>query len=125
MVAVMAVVSWVEVWRLEGAAAGSKIHTWADALWWAVVTLFTVGYGDMYPRAAPGRVAGVVLMISGIALFGWLTASLASLFVESEDKVAMKGDHQCLESVVLFGFRSTAGSASRLFCASTLLSVRS
>jgi voltage-gated potassium channel len=57
-----------------------------------VVTLFTVGYGDMYW----GRAAGVVLMISGIALFGGLTASLASLFVEKEDKVVKKGDHQHL-----------------------------
>jgi voltage-gated potassium channel len=96
LVAVVAGVSWLEVWRLESVHPGSSIHSLPDALWWAVVTLFTVGYGDLYPHTIGGRIAGIVLMVSGIALFGWVTASLASLFVENEDKATKRRDHQQL-----------------------------
>jgi voltage-gated potassium channel len=78
------------VWRFESVHRGYPIHHWYDAAWWAVVTLFTVGYGDLYPRTAEGRVAAVLMMIVGIALFSWITAALASLFVENEGKVGSK-----------------------------------
>lgn len=51
-----------------------------------MVTLFTVGYGDLYPKTPEGRISAVALMFVGIALFGWVTAALASLFVENEGK---------------------------------------
>lgn len=54
------------------------------ALWWAVVTLTTVGYGDLVPHSAWGRVLGVVVMISGIGLVSTLTGNLASLLVERQ-----------------------------------------
>ena len=54
----------------------------ADSLWWTIVTITTVGYGDIYPASLGGRVVGVLLMLFGIGFLGLLTATLASSFVE-------------------------------------------
>ena len=66
------------------------IDTYWDALWWAVTTITTVGYGDTYPLTPAGRVVGMLLMLVGIALFGVLTAAVAAYFVhrtgEEEEK---------------------------------------
>jgi voltage-gated potassium channel len=53
-----------------------------DALWWAVTTMTTLGYGDRYPTTGMGRVVGFGLMLSGIAVLGVVTATLASWLVE-------------------------------------------
>jgi len=57
-----------------------------SSLWWVVVTMTTVGYGDLYPVTPWGRVLGMVVMISGIGLTSTLTGSLASLIVERHAK---------------------------------------
>ncbi len=67
----------------ETRADGSSIQTFPDALWWAITTVTTVGYGDTYPVTAEGRVVAAALMVVGIALFGVLTAGVAAYFVES------------------------------------------
>jgi len=82
---VLTVMAAFLAWRYETASPSSNIQSWQDAAWWAVVTLMTVGYGDLYPKTAEGRIAGVVVMVVGITLFGWVTASLASMFVESDE----------------------------------------
>ncbi|MFT4282779.1 potassium channel family protein [Microbacterium sp.] len=63
-------------------SAGGTITSLGDALWWAVVTITTVGYGDFTPITVQGRVIAVGLMVGGIALIGVVTATLASWIVE-------------------------------------------
>lgn len=83
VIAIMFAAAGLEV-AFEAHATGSNIHNYGDALWWAVVTVTSVGYGDKYPVTAAGRAVAVVLMITGIALFGVVTASIASYFVEQD-----------------------------------------
>jgi voltage-gated potassium channel len=64
---------------------GATIHSFADALWWAVVTITTVGYGDMVPVTLVGRAVAFILMLGGIAFFSGVTANLASFLVRSHD----------------------------------------
>jgi voltage-gated potassium channel len=73
--------AWL-VLLFEEKAKGSNIHTYPDALWWAVVTVTTVGYGDRFPVSEGGRVVAVILMLLGIGLIGVLTATVASVFVK-------------------------------------------
>ena len=57
-----------------------------DSLWWAIVTLTTVGFGDIAPTTFGGRIIGVVLMIFGIGVLGMFTATVAGMFVEQRLK---------------------------------------
>lgn len=66
---------------LEGSAL-------SDGLWWAIVTMTTVGYGDFFPTTLGGRIAAAVLMILGIGLLAIITASVAAHFFEDDDKDA-------------------------------------
>jgi voltage-gated potassium channel len=54
--------------------------TVGDAFWWGIVTITTVGYGDIVPKTFAGRAAGVALMVTGVAVLGVLAGSLAALF---------------------------------------------
>jgi voltage-gated potassium channel len=73
--------AWL-VLLFEERAKTSNIHNYPDALWWAIVTVTTVGYGDRYPVTEGGRVVAVILMLVGIGLIGVLTATVASVFIK-------------------------------------------
>ncbi|CAN5293729.1 potassium channel family protein [soil metagenome] len=66
----------------ERHAPGASIVTFPDGLWWAIVTMTTVGYGDLYPVTDVGRWIAVAVMLGGIALIGVVTATFASWIVE-------------------------------------------
>jgi voltage-gated potassium channel len=67
---------------LESAhSAGAFSHAW-KSMWWAVVTLTTVGYGDVVPETVAGKVAGALICLSGVLTFALPTAILSSSFVE-------------------------------------------
>lgn len=61
-------------------ATNPEFADFGDAMWWSVVTLTTVGYGDIVPITSTGRLAGTALMITGIAMLGLLAGALASFF---------------------------------------------
>jgi voltage-gated potassium channel len=84
LIAVVATIflgAWL-VLLFEEKAKASNIHDYSDALWWAIVTVTTVGYGDRYPVTEGGRIVAVVLMLVGIGLIGVLTATVASVFIK-------------------------------------------
>ena len=67
---------------VEHAAQPDKFGSIPDSMWWAIVTLTTVGYGDKYPVTTEGRLIAALLMTTGVGLFGTFTGFLASWFVE-------------------------------------------
>ncbi len=76
----------LEMLRLEGDTPDANITTASDALWYVIVTMSTVGYGDEYPITNPGRFLGVVIIVVGVGIFGTLTGYLANLFLSPEKK---------------------------------------
>jgi voltage-gated potassium channel len=80
-----AVLIWIAalaVLDVERRAPGANITDFDDAVWWAFVTITTVGYGDYYPVSASGRFIAVLLMCGGVAVVGVVTATLASWVIE-------------------------------------------
>ncbi|WFE53225.1 potassium channel family protein [Micromonospora sp. WMMD1155] len=78
----LVLVSALAVLDVERSASGGNISSFDDALWWATVTITTVGYGDHYPVTGTGRLVALGLMIGGIGLIGFVTGSLATWIVE-------------------------------------------
>ena len=74
-------VSSILVLQFESKSPDANIKTGGDALWWGVVTITTVGYGDYYPVTTLGRLTGVSVMFAGVGIIGALASILASLLV--------------------------------------------
>lgn len=68
----------LSVLEAERYAEGANITNFLDALWWAIASVTTVGYGDRFPVTADGRLIATFLMVIGIGLFSALTALLAA-----------------------------------------------
>lgn len=82
------------VLHFEAGAPGANIETGGEALWWGVVTITTVGYGDYYPVTAGGQVTATVMIFAGVALVGIFTAWAASVFMApppADAKLAVPG----------------------------------
>lgn len=73
----------LSVLSFEKGAPNANITTMGDALWWAIVTITTIGYGDYYPVTVPGRWAAAALMVGGFAVLSMVTAAVSSWLVES------------------------------------------
>ena len=90
------VLSWLGVmviccaalYLAERGVVGTKIHTPFDALWWGISTMTTVGYGDVYPITAEGRIAASALMLLGVGLFSAVTAIITSFLVTGRNTQA-------------------------------------
>jgi voltage-gated potassium channel len=76
----------IGLFLVEGNVPESKVTNLGDAFWWAIVTVTTVGYGDIYPVTAEGKIIASILMIFGIAILGILISTLGASFIESRLK---------------------------------------
>jgi len=69
------------VLQFESQAPDGNIKTGGEAIWWGLVTITTVGYGDFYPVTLMGRLTGIFVMFAGIGIIGALASILASMLV--------------------------------------------
>ena len=84
LVALITVFVVVVSGAVESVVDTGDSHSLWDAIWWAVVTVTTVGYGDVYPTTVQGRIVAMVVMLVGIGFLSVLTATIASHFVKTE-----------------------------------------
>jgi len=82
------------VLNIEHNADGANITTASDALWYVIVTISTVGYGDRFPVTNSGRIIGALILLVGVGIFGTFTGYLANLFLapRKEKKETPTGD---------------------------------
>ena len=65
------------LWAVEGQQPNATIRSWEDALWLALTTMTTVGYGDYFPLTTPGRLIAAGIMVVGVAIIGAVAAGVA------------------------------------------------
>lgn len=89
------IISW-GVLIAEQNAPGANIKTYHQAVWWAFVTITTVGYGDYYPVTGPGQFMAIILMFFGLGIIGVLSSYLASTFItlQSRRKAKRSGGNE-------------------------------
>jgi voltage-gated potassium channel len=88
------------LWVIERDAPSRTVDSWGDALWWAVTTLTTVGYGDHIPVTTAGRVIAAVLMIIGVAVLGGVAAVVALVVaqaVAAAEEQALEAEAEAVE----------------------------
>ena len=105
-VAFLTYLSALAVLNAERGAVGADIESFGDAVWWSLVTMATVGYGDYVPVTTNGRIVAVGLMVVGISLLGLVGASVASAVVTrisgraQEGQSAVKEDLEALRTEI-------------------------
>jgi len=70
-----------------------------EGIWWAWVTVTTVGYGDYVPTSMRGRLFGAFLILMGIGLFSLLTANFSAFFVSKDERIILKREQKILEKL--------------------------
>jgi voltage-gated potassium channel len=75
------VVCGVAMLEAESRSSEPNITTGGDALWWSMVTITTVGYGDRYPVTMSGRVIATFVMVAGVGIIASLASILASVLI--------------------------------------------
>lgn len=88
------------IYLIEAPVPGSKITTLGDAFWWAIVTITTVGYGDVYPITAEGRILASFIMIIGIAILSLLISTLGASFIEARMNKERKIEEMSIKSMI-------------------------
>ncbi|HEX6109368.1 MAG TPA: ion transporter, partial [Ktedonobacteraceae bacterium] len=88
-------ISWI-VLQAEHNAPGANIKTYHEAVWWAFVTITTVGYGDYYPVTTLGQSMAIILMFFGLGIIGVLSSYLATTFIslQSRRKKKIEGGNE-------------------------------
>lgn len=77
------------MWQVEQSANGA-IQSFEDALWWSVITITTIGYGDVVPTTSAGKIIGAIFAIIGVLIFMTMTAKIASIFIRNKIEVSQE-----------------------------------
>jgi voltage-gated potassium channel len=91
LVIVVTELAGATIYFAESRSEASNIRSASDAIWWALVTITTVGYGDRFPVTGEGRAIGVFLLFAGIALFSVLTGFIANAFLAPRRRLRLAG----------------------------------
>jgi hypothetical protein len=95
LASVIIIVGGIGVYEVEHVHQGANITKLGDGIWWAVVTIATVGYGDYYPVTVAGRLIAIFMMLSGIGIFALLVSTLAQKrLLKRESKLKSKTELQ-------------------------------
>ena len=100
---VMVLFSTMLMVEVERSAPNATIKTGGDALWWALTTVTTVGYGDTFPVTTEGRIIAAVMMLIGIALFGSMSAIVTSKLIlpkETRDHEELRQEMRALHAEI-------------------------
>lgn len=92
----------------------SEFATFGDALWWALVSLTTVGYGEIVPITSTGRFAAAALMVTGVAVLGLLAGALASFLGLDRDRETAAADDTPTLDALLAEVRALRATVERL-----------
>ncbi|GGI70911.1 ion transporter [Shewanella gelidii] len=96
MLAMVTILSFASVLILlvESGAEGANIQTAENAIWWSIVTISTVGYGDFYPVTSAGHIIGSIVIVCGVSFFGVISGYMASVFVAPEENERLDSHNQ-------------------------------
>lgn len=100
----------------EDDAPGANITTAGDALWYTLVTISTVGYGDRYPVTSAGRIVGVCIIVIGVGIFGTFTGYLANFFLaprQNQKRDATASSPSAADAPIPVSPEQVGASASR------------
>jgi voltage-gated potassium channel len=100
-VLVVVAFSSVAMFEAESDAQADKFGSIFDSIWWSVVTLTTIGYGDLYPITAIGRIIAMITMIFGVGVFGTFISLMGGSLVEvfREDRIAQERKEKEIETI--------------------------
>jgi voltage-gated potassium channel len=101
IVLVVVTIGSILIVLVESHAPDGNILTGDDAVWWSVVTIATVGYGDRFPTTPLGRLIGVTMIVMGVSLFSVLTSFIASGFVSRRRSAEQKSEANALRDEIV------------------------
>ncbi|MCE9677662.1 ion transporter [Shewanella sp. AS1] len=79
---------------VENGVPEANIHTAEHAIWWSLVTISTVGYGDYYPVTTIGHFIGGIVILCGVSFFGVISGYMASLFISPDESEKLESQRQ-------------------------------
>ena len=97
---VLVTLSSYAIFYTERYSPDNNIQTASDALWWAIVTVTTVGYGDKFPTTSGGRIVAIALMLTGIGIFSAMTSYLSTIYINRGKRRREKQSEEQNEAIL-------------------------